>query len=126
MKLYAPINYYKATPEQLSKVCNGCGAKNGIKVPNTMWGLDISEACNRHDWMYSEGRSLADFYFANAVFIMNLAIIITTQGSKWLAPFRLARATKYFMAVQELGQDAFWVDRQRNSYMNITYKGEFR
>ena len=126
MKLYAPNSYYEASDEEKLEVCNGCGAKDGVKVPDTMWGLNISEACNIHDWMFEEGITLADFYFANAVFIMNLSIIIVCGGSKWLAPLRLMRATKYFVAVQRLGEDAYWVDNKRNERMNITYKGSFR
>ena len=124
-KLYAPNTYWKATPKEKFKICNGCGAKGGTKVPNTMWGLNIKEACNIHDWMFEEGKTLADFYFSNAVFIMNLAIIICS-GNKWLAPLRLFRATKYFVAVQELGQSAYWVDAPRNEKMEITYKGSFQ
>ena len=125
MSLYAPKSYWNATLKQKKEITNGCGAKDGVKVPNTMWGLNISQACNIHDWMYNEGKTLADFYFANAVFIMNLALIITS-ASKWLAPLRLARATKYFMAVQEMGQSAYWVDKTWNKELHITYKGEFK
>lgn len=126
MAVYAPNSYWEASEEQRAKVCNGCGAKGGTKVPNTMWGLNIKQACNIHDWMFENGATLADFYFSNAVFIMNLALIIVENGSKWLAPLRLARATKYFLAVQELGQDAYWVNNIRNNKMYITYKGSFR
>lgn len=126
MNIYAPNTYWEASDEERKAVCNGCGAKGGVKVPDTMWGLCIVIACHIHDWMFKEGKSLSDFYFANAVFIMNLAIIITSIGSKWLAPLRLARATKYFIAVQELGQDAFWVDKPRNSGLEINYKGSFQ
>ena len=125
MKLYAPKSYWDSTLKLRKKITNGCGAKNGIKVPNTMWGLDISHACNVHDWMFYEGKTLADFYFANAVFIMNLALIIMS-ANRWLAILRLARATKYFIAVQELGSSAYWVDKVENKEMNITYKGDFR
>ena len=124
--IYAPKTYWESTDYDKLNVCNGCGAKDGIDVPDTMWGLSITSACNVHDWMFNEGKTLADFYFANAVLIMNLAIIIVTEGSKWLAPLRLARATKYFLAVQELGQDAYWVEKERNEDMYITYKGDFR
>jgi len=124
-KLYAPTSYWRASVEDKSEVCNGCGAKDGIKVPDTMWGLPIVEACYVHDWMFEEGETLADFYFANAVFIMNIALLIGA-GSRWLAPLRLARATKYFMAVQELGSDAYWDGKNENSKMFITYIGEFR
>lgn len=126
MKLYAPKTYWEASEEDKLATCNGCGAKNGVKVPDSMWGLNIVLACFIHDWMFAEGKTKADFYFANAVFIMNLAIIIVCHGSKWFAPLRLARATKYFIAVQELGEDAFWVDKEANETMSITYQGDFR
>ena len=125
MKLYAPISYYEASDDDKLEICNGCGAKDGIKVPDTMYGLDVSEACFIHDWMYAEGKTLADFYFANAMFLLNLCFIVM-GGSKWLAPLRLARATKYFLAVQEWGESAFWVDKKPNKEMRITYRGEFR
>ena len=126
MKLYAPLSYWNATPEELKDICNGCGAKDGMKVPDTMWGLNIKECCQIHDWMFLEGKTYADFLFANAVFIMNLAIRIIGLSNKFLAPIRLARATKYFLAVQTLGSDAFWVDKNKNDEMIITYKGEYR
>lgn len=126
MELYAPKSYWEATPEERSKVCNGCGAEGGIKVPDKMWGLDIKHCCQIHDWMFKYGITYADFVFANAVFIMNLVITIVAHSSKWIAPLRLARATKYFLAVQTLGEDAYWKGKQRNDAMAITYTGEFR
>lgn len=126
MKLYAPFTYHEASPEEKLDICNGCGAKGGVNVPDSMWGLYIGEACNIHDWMFNEGKSLADFYFSNAVFIMNLSIIIVCGGNAWLAPLRLMRATKYFVAVQSLGEDAYWEDNLRNDVMDITYKGSFK
>ena len=127
MKLYAPKTYWEATEEERNAVCNGCGAKGGMNVPDTMYFLCVTQACNVHDWMWKEGKTFADFLFSNAVFIMNLVILITSYGSKWLAPLRLARATKYFLAVQTLGEENYWVDcKVKNDEMYITYKGEFR
>ena len=126
MMLYAPLSYWNATEEQRKAVCNGCGAKGGINVPDTMYGLCVTLACNIHDWMFKEGKTLGDFFFANAIFIMNLAVLIVSQ-SKWLAPFRLARATEYFIAVQTLGEDSYWVEgKTKNTDMSISFKGEFR
>ena len=125
MKLYAPNEYWTADKDKLS-ICNGCGSRDSGYVPDTMWGLNISEACNIHDWMFETGVTLADFYFSNAVFIMNLALIIVNKGSKWLAPLRLARATKYFIAVQQLGEGYYWCNTNANKDMNITYKGSFK
>lgn len=124
-KIYAPFTYWEASDEDKLEVCNGCGAKNGIKVPDSLLFCNIQEACNVHDWMYSEGKTLGDFYFANAVFIMNMALIITA-GSKWLVALRLLFAGKYFLAVQEFGSKAYWVDKQENHELHITYKGCFK
>jgi hypothetical protein len=126
MSLYAPKSYWDATDDELVNICNGCGSKGGISVPDTMWGLDISSCCQIHDWMFAEGKTYADFLFSNAVFIMNLTITIVSLSNKFLVPFRLARASKYFIAVQTLGSDAFWVEKEKNNHMTITYKGEFK
>ena len=60
LNLYAPVSYWEAAPSEKRKICNGCGTKEGLNVPDTMWGLDISEACKIHDWMYQHGKTLAD------------------------------------------------------------------
>jgi hypothetical protein len=126
LKLYAPNTYWEASPEQKAQHCNGCGAKDGIKVPDTFYGLDIKEACNVHDWMYKEGTTKADFLFSNAIFLLNLVVIVI-DGSNWFTKtFRLLRATKYFVAVAVAGSGAFWKDKKQNELLNITYKGSFR
>lgn len=125
--LYAPLTFHNASCKEKKKVCNGCGAKGGIKVPNTMYGLDISQACNIHDWMFQEGKTLADFSFANAMFIVNLnRIIAQKSANKFMVSLRLLRASKYFTAVALCGQKAYWANKTENKKMNITYKGEFR
>lgn len=126
MELYAPNTYFNATKEELEKACNGCGAKGGIKVPDTFYGLDIKEACSIHDWMYKEGKTLADFLFANAMFLLNLVVIVLDGSNLIMRILRLSRAAKYFIAVAVKGQDAFWGDKPRNKSMNITYKGSFQ
>ena len=76
MLKYIPVSYTNATPEERAKICNGCGAKDGIKVPSTMYGLSIEKACQIHDWMFEEGTTLGDFWFANLMFFWNLTVII--------------------------------------------------
>lgn len=124
--LYAPLSYWNATSEEKQKVCNGCGAKDGIKVPNTFWGLCIKEACNIHDWMYKEGLTKADKLFADAMFRLNLSILIDENSNIVTAMLRHSRASKYYTAVAKWGDSAFWVDKNRTLEMKITYKGEFR
>lgn len=130
MKLYAPLTYWEATPEERAKVCNGCGAEKGIKVPSTFYGLCIKEACNIHDWMYNEGKTLADKLFADAMFRLNITLIIDSRNhcivDKMLSPLRHLRAGKYYLAVAEWGNTAYWVNKTINPTMQITYRGEFR
>lgn len=126
MKLYAPISYWGATEDERKAVCNGCGAKGGVKVPNTFYGLSIKDSCNIHDWMFKEGTTWADMLFANAIFLLNMTIQII-NGSNWATqPLRMMRATKYFLAVVQLGTSAYWVDKEENEEMNITFQGTFK
>ena len=128
LKLYAPKDYWKLTKEEKSEICNGCGAKGGIKVPDTMYGLDIKEACNIHDFMFNDGATYGDFLFSNAIFIFNLTSIIIHKSNWFTATLRLSRSTKYFIAVALKGQEAYWSNKPNhtNQNLNITYKGELR
>jgi len=126
MQLYKPNTYVEATPAQRAAVCNGCGAKGGIKVPSVFIGLCIKEACNIHDWMFHEGETKADFIFANVMFLVNLIAIIINGSNIFTRAIRLFFAVNYFLAVALKGQDAFWRDKVKNDEMKITYKGSFQ
>jgi hypothetical protein len=113
MKLYVPKSYTEATNEQLERVCNGCGTKGfgGLFVPDTMWGLNITECCNIHDWMYEKGETDKEKQEADRVFLNNLLRTIEAEeGWKaWLlAGVRRRRALKYYEAVRVFGGPAFW------------------
>lgn len=126
-KLYAPNSYWEADDYEKLEVCNGCGAKGGVKVPDYMWGLCIIDACNIHDWMFHEGTTKGDFEFANSMFEYNLRQIIKANSNFIMRPLRLARSDKYVFAVEKFGEDAFWTDcKERNEDDEITYQGEFR
>ena len=133
-KIYAPISYWELSPAEKEQLCNGCGAKNGLKVPGTFWGLNIEEACNIHDYMYNIGKTHYDKLFADAMFRLNLTVIIDSKESflnRTLNLFRHHRAGKYYIAVAKYGNSAFWVDKERLSpedpdAFRITYTGEFR
>ena len=126
LNLYAPVSYWEAAPSEKRKICNGCGAKEGLNVPDTMWGLDISEACKIHDWMYQHGKTLADKIFADAMFRLNLSMIIDKYSNPAMAYLRHGRAGKYYLAVTRWGNGAYWTGKTINEDMNITFKGEFR
>lgn len=126
MELYAPLDYWLSKDESKKEICNGCGAKEGIDVPDTMWGLSITRACDIHDWMYYTGKTKADKLFADAIFRMNVSIIIDANSNIVTSMLRHGRASKYYTAVVEWGDNAFWVNKEKNDVMKITYKGEFR
>ena len=111
-KLFAPKEYWEAkkhNPALIGEVCNGCGTSGwkGKLVPETMWGLDISAACDIHDWMYFHGKSEEDRLEADRVFLNNLFRLINAYGG-WLAWLRRYRATTYYNAVRVFGAEPFW------------------
>lgn len=133
-KIYAPTAYWELSPEEKKEICNGCGAKNGLKVPDTFWGLNIEEACNIHDYMYSTGKTAYDKLFADAMFRLNLTVIIDAKETfkdKLFSILRHYRAGTYYIAVAKYGNDSFWKDKERLSpddpmAFRITFTGEFR
>jgi len=127
MLMYIPHSYANATPEERAKVCNGCGAKNGVKVPDTMWGLSIKEACQIHDWMYHIGTTLGDKIFADFMFLLNMIAIIAKYSKyKLVSYLRMARAIKYYFAVAFKGFDAYWENKVESSDTSISIKGEYQ
>ena len=133
-KIYAPITYWELSPEEKKEICNGCGAKDGLKVPDTFWGLNMEEACNIHDYMYSTGKTHYDKLFADAMFRLNLTVIIDAKETfkdKLFSILRHYRAGTYYIAVAKYGNHSFWKDKERLSpedpmAFRITFTGEFR
>lgn len=78
---------------------NGCGPSSWKLKLNTIWGLDVSPACNVHDVEYAFGNNRSS---ADARFFANLCLLIA-QGSRWLFPLRMLRAFAMFTAVREGG-----------------------
>lgn len=106
--LTAPKEYKELTKEQKKEICNGCGSKGGIKVPGTFYGLDISEACDIHDFMYYQGETWEDKVYADMIFENNLhAIIEEKTWFKWLKKLRMIRAAEYVIAVKLWGDEAY-------------------
>jgi len=114
-QLYAPSSYVAASPQVRAQVVNGCGP-GGWKVdlvPDRMYGLDVSAACDIHDWMYTVGLTLADKEEADRVFLNNLLRLIDSApgwiGQLWLVKkLRRTRARVYYEAVHHFGGPAFW------------------
>lgn len=103
--LLAPKSYFMADEQLKKEVCNGCGREGwkGKLVPETIYGLNISQACNIHDWMYYEKE---DRKFADLIFKKNMFILINEKKSP-LNPLRKARAYTYYLAVRIFGSKAW-------------------
>jgi uncharacterized protein DUF1353 len=116
MKLFAPNSYRAAQPEEKEKIVNGCGP-GGWKfdlVPDTLWGLKVTKACNIHDWMYHFGQTLDDKKKADRVFLNNMLRLIDAK-TKWRIVRRLRRrrARIYYEAVKRYGAPSFWSNKNK-------------
>jgi len=112
--LHLSESYRNATDAERAAVCNGAGAKNGLKFPNTFYGLDMTEAFHNHDWDYDKGITQEDKDRADRYMLLNTLIIIESQkGLKnaILKPLRRRRALKYYEAVVIWGNRAFWINK---------------
>jgi hypothetical protein len=116
--LYAPNSYTHASEAIRAAVVNGCGP-GGWKfdlVPDTIYGLNITLACNIHDWMYHEGETIADKDTADRVMLNNLLRMIdVARAPFWLRKLRCWRARTYYNAVHLYGGSAFWADKNNGN-----------
>ena len=119
--LVSPRSYLVAPPGQRAEVCNGAGPKGkGWTVPDTMYGLSVTEACNIHDWMYHKGATAFDKVVADLVLLINLVLTILTANVArgWIKTspvtwWRLKRAMVYFLCVWWHGDGPYWAGKQR-------------
>lgn len=114
--LLAPVSYWNASKEEIENKTGGCGpGKIGDWfVPDTMFGESVFLACQIHDWMYGEGASVLDKYYADLTFLWNMVVLIQSTpffpGQKekdTLDIGRLRTVMTYFEAVSYGGGDAF-------------------
>ena len=116
LKLYAPESYWVATPDERELIVNGCGTSGwkGKLVPESLYGLSVSESCNIHDWMYHHGKDINDKNTADRVFLNNMIRTIEHKGGFCLLrKLRLRRARLYYRAVENFGGPAFWANKNK-------------
>lgn len=118
--LFAPAPYWQLSEAQRAEICNGCGTKGlvGALVPDTIYGLRVTPACNIHDFMYVLGATIADKESADRVFFNNLLRLIDAGTRwQWLKRLRATRARTYFQAVRMFGGPAFWEGKNADDEM---------
>lgn len=113
MNLYKPRSYTDAAHEEISENTNGCGAKGlgGWFVPDTLYGLNICDACEIHDWMYFKGKTAEDKNEADRAFLNNMVRIIDDKSGWLLKGVRKIRAKNYYRAVKYFGGPSFWAGK---------------
>ena len=106
-QLLAPIQYWNLINTNAPIYTNTCGG-SGITtslVPETLFGLRISEFCAIHDFMYEQGK---DKKQADSIFLENmLSTIKHHKGSFILKGLRKAKAYVYYLAVKLFGNSFF-------------------
>ena len=118
LRVVAPESYMNATASELVARTGGCGpGKFGDKcVPDRMYGENVFLACQIHDWMYWVGVTLEDKQIADFVFLMNLVLIVGTDG--WFGLFRLWRCGTYYYSVAKAGNKSFLVGKAGRQTIN--------
>ena len=113
VKLFAPRDYWELSDED--RACyNGCGTSGwkGAVVPETLWGLNVTRACNIHDHMYKWGQTEEERAEADRVFLNNMLRIINAHGG-CLAWLRRYRAMTYYNFVRKFGGPHYWAGKNR-------------
>ncbi|USN48064.1 MAG: hypothetical protein H6626_02940 [Pseudobdellovibrionaceae bacterium] len=100
-KLQAPEEYWRLDDEEKKKLLNQCGPDGPLNsvVPNHLLGLNISDQCDVHDFMFSKAQNSEDFKEADKVFLKNMMTHIENNPSS-LSIWRKMLAYIYFGAVR--------------------------
>ena len=123
-KLQSMYGYEDAPVEQKKEICNGCGSGGGWKswiVPDTIWGLSITDCCNIHDWGYHFGTSEWGKEVADDLMLENMNTKIDAH-SWWFRWVRKRRALKYYLAVKHLGEKAYMANKEGVNEVTLTEK----
>jgi hypothetical protein len=111
LQMHLDCKWFKEKyPEEWKKFGCGPGGTGDYLVPDTMWGLDISEACRIHDWYYRfyTDRSVAGKLLADDLMKYNCSQIIRAGSTCWLTlKLRELRARTYYFMVTRFGQGAW-------------------
>jgi len=99
------------------KHANGCGAKGGVKVPKTMWFVDIESACVGHDISWQIATSLDDLKKGNEEFDNNLKKICDAESCcGFMKYIRRMRIAKYVSLVELVGTPA---EAKKRGFENV-------
>tara|TARA_R110000851_G_scaffold168435_1_gene314297 strand:+ start:66 stop:479 length:414 start_codon:yes stop_codon:yes gene_type:complete len=116
--LFAPASFLNASIDELTRVCNGCGAAGSrFRPPKRIYGTLIVYACIIHDWMYEKGFTNDDKEEADRSMHYNIQRLIDRDEHKWHKPTALQykRAKVYYLGVKYGGGKAFWKGKNKSA-----------
>ena len=101
--------FKKEHPDEWAKFGCGPGGFGDYLVPDTMWGLDISEVCKIHDWYYRfyPDRGNVSRMVADDIMLDNARKIVKSKSSWFLKFHRLVRCKVYYLMVSKFGQSSW-------------------
>jgi hypothetical protein len=121
--LFAPLEYWQLSIVQRNHICNGCGPGSvlGLLVPDSIWGISVTEACNIHDFMYATGETIEDKYLADRVFLNNMVrLILADKDADFeLRKARLDSAQLYYEMVHRFGGPFFWANKNKKENLGV-------
>jgi hypothetical protein len=129
IKLFAPKEYWKLTPEAKAEIVSGCGPGDigDYFVPDSIWGVSVKPCCNIHDYMYYVGETEEDRETADRVFLNNMVrAIVANSKSRWLLKLRMRTVKVYYNAVREFGGPAFWDNKNQEAEYQEVDVTEFK
>jgi hypothetical protein len=104
------MKFQDLTPEQLSKISNGCGRKGGyIKPPNWIF----TASCDHHDFHYWVGGNEYDRWKADFKFYMAMLQDAHDKGNWFTRRWYNTMAWLYYQAVRKFGRVAFSYGRKK-------------
>lgn len=113
--LIAPKSYWLNASLNTPPYINGCGGQGLTSsiVPDSLFGLNINEACNIHDHMYEQGINKID---SDNTFLNNMITLVNQDSSSnILKNLRKAKAYLYFLGVKVFGNIFFKSKNKRES-----------
>ena len=103
------LEYPPGYKNSASALSGGCGSDKAWidLVPDKIFGLDITEACKIHDYMYVIGGSRQDKIKADKLFYRNLKTIVLNNHNLAMRKSWLATIKLYYIAVRDFGDSSF-------------------
>ena len=112
-----PKGYKDLSEQDRARIVNGCGPRGWIEplVPDKIFSIDLTPACDIHDYEYHMAMTTDDLKRANRRFLKNMVIIIKStmpeHHNKWNRKVLYGIAHQYYWAVVMWGP-VFWKPKE--------------